>query len=167
MLVKIGPVLSKQTASSGDKQDVDKVLAFLLEKARRKLFQSKMFLTTAVYTFILKIPPLLCGTSERTCLGLVVMDNCSSNVKFSSNHTFMKSLGTELSDDDKRLPYLYWTPKSCMKHSSETSLYSWFLKMFHKKQLSSLLKKILSYKDWTRKYIGIKTSHTGVNNIDL
>ena len=24
--------------------------------------------------------------------------------------TFMKSLGIELSDDDKRLPYLYWTP---------------------------------------------------------
>ena len=38
---------------------------------------------------------------------LVVMDNCSSIVKLSSNDTFMKSLGTELSDDDKRLPYLY------------------------------------------------------------
>ena len=35
------------------------------------------------------------------------------------------------------------------------------------KQLSGLLTKILSYKDWTRKYISIKTSHTGVNNIDL
>ena len=23
----------------------------------------------------------------------------------------MKSLGIELSDDDKKLPYLYWTPK--------------------------------------------------------
>ena len=69
MLVKIGSVPSKRTASSADKQDVDKVLAFLLEKARRKLFQSKVFLTTAVYTFILKIPALLCGTSERTCLG--------------------------------------------------------------------------------------------------
>ena len=31
----------------------------------------------------------------------------------------MKSFGIELSDDDKRLPYLYWTPKlhkSPMKH---------------------------------------------------
>ena len=35
------------------------------------------------------------------------------------------------------------------------------------KQLSSLLTKILSYKDWTRKYITIKTSHTEVNDIDL
>ena len=33
--------------------------------------------------------------------------------------TFMKSRGTERSDDDKRLPYLYWTPKlhkSPVKH---------------------------------------------------
>ena len=28
-----------------------------------------------------------------------------------THDTFMKSLGIELSDDDKRLPYLYWTPK--------------------------------------------------------
>ena len=31
----------------------------------------------------------------------------------------MKSLGIELSDDDKKLPYLYWTPKlhkSPVKH---------------------------------------------------
>ena len=69
MFVKIGSVLSKWTANSADKQDVDKVLAFIFEKARRKVFQSKKFLTTAVYTFILKIAALLCGMSERTCLG--------------------------------------------------------------------------------------------------
>ena len=69
MFVNIGSILSKRTANSADKQDVDKVLAFIFEKARRKVFQSKKFLTTAVYTFILKIAVLLCGMSERTCLG--------------------------------------------------------------------------------------------------
>ena len=59
-----------------------------------------------------------------------------------THNTFMKSLGIELSDDDKRLPYLYWTPKlhkSPVKHhfiagSSKCTM----------KQLSSLLNKILS-----------------------
>ena len=69
MLVKREAVLSKRTANSADKQDLDKVLAFISEKARRKVYQSKRFLTTAVYTFILKTPALLCGMSERTCLG--------------------------------------------------------------------------------------------------
>ena len=53
----------------------------------------------------------------------------------------MKSIDIELSDDDKRLPYLYWTPKlyeSPVKHhliagSSKCTT----------KQLSSLLTKIL------------------------
>ena len=57
MLVKIESVLSKQTANSADKQDVDKVLAFIFEKPKRKVFQSKQFLTTAVYTFISKYLP--------------------------------------------------------------------------------------------------------------
>ena len=95
----------------------------------------------------------------------VVMDNCSSNVQLSSSDTFMKSLGTELSDDDKRLPYLYWTPKL---HESPVKQH--FVAGSCKcttKQLFSLLTKILSYKDWTRKYCSRKTSHTGVNNIDL
>ena len=80
-----------------------------------------------------------------------------------THDTFMKSLGIELSDDDKRLPYLYWTPKlhkSPVKHrfiagSSKCTT----------KQLSGLLTKILTVKDWTRKYCSIKTSHTGVNNM--
>ena len=61
------------------------------------------------------------------------LDNCSTptgNSAYTScqmssedivntHDTFMKSLGIELSDDDKRLPYLYWTPKlhkSPVKH---------------------------------------------------
>ena len=35
----------------------------------------------------------------------------SSEDIVNTHDTFMKSLGIELSDDDKRLPYLYWTPK--------------------------------------------------------
>ena len=73
----------------------------------------------------------------------------------------MKSLGIELSDDDKRLPY--WTPKlhkSPVKHcfiagSSKCTT----------KQLSSLLTKILTVKTGLEKYCSIKTSHTGVNNM--
>ena len=76
----------------------------------------------------------------------------------------MKSLGVELSDDDKRLPYLFWTPKlhkSPVKHrfiagSSKCTT----------KQLSSLLTKILTViKIGLEKYCSIKTSHTGVNNM--
>ena len=63
----------------------------------------------------------------------------------------MKSLGVELSDDDKRLPYLYWTPKlhkSPVKHrfiagSSKCT-----------KTVVQLVKQNThSYKDWTRKIL--------------
>ena len=76
----------------------------------------------------------------------------------------MKSLGIELSDDDKILPYLYWTPKlhkSTVKHrfiagSSKCTT----------KQLSSLLTKILTViKTGLEKYCSIKSSHTGVNKM--
>ena len=76
----------------------------------------------------------------------------------------MKSFGIELSDDDKRLLYLSWTPKlhkSPVKHrfiagSSKCTT----------KQLSSLLTKILTViKTGLQKYCSIKTSHTGVNNM--
>ena len=76
----------------------------------------------------------------------------------------MKSLGIELSDDDKRLPYLYWTPKlhnSPVKHrfiagSSECTT----------KWLSSLLTKVPKViKTGLEKCCNIKTSHTGVNNM--
>ena len=81
-----------------------------------------------------------------------------------THDTFMKSLCIELSDDDKRLPYLYWTPKLHklpVKHhfisgSSKCTT----------KQLSSLLTKILTViKTGLEKYCSIKTSHTGVNNM--
>ena len=76
----------------------------------------------------------------------------------------MKSFGIELSDNDKRLPYLYWTPKlhkSPVKHrfiagSSKCTT----------KQLSGLLTKILAViKTGLEKYCSIKTSHTRVNNM--
>ena len=76
----------------------------------------------------------------------------------------MKSLVIELSDDDKRLPYLCWTPKlhkSPVKHC--------FIAGPSKcttKQLSSLLTKILTViKTQLEKYCSIKTSHTRVNNM--
>ena len=82
------------------------------------------------------------------------LDNCSTptgNSTYTScqmssedivntHDTFIKSLGIELSDNDKRLPYLYWTPKlhkSPLKHR--------FIASSSKcatKQLSRLLTKI-------------------------
>ena len=76
----------------------------------------------------------------------------------------MKSLSIELSDDDKKLLYLYWTPKlhkSPVKHrfiagSSKCTT----------KELSSLLTKILTViKTGLEKYCSIKISHTGVNSM--
>ena len=106
------------------------------------------------------------------------MDNCStptgnstyascqmsSEDIVSTHDTFMKSLSIKLSDDDKRLPYLYWAPKlyeSPVKHrfiagSSKCTT----------KQLSSLLSKILTIiKTGLEKYCRVKTSHTGVYNM--
>ena len=106
------------------------------------------------------------------------LDNCSTPTRNSTytscqmssedivntHDTFMKSLGIELSDNDKRLLYLCWTPmlhKSSVKHcfiagSSKCTI----------KQLSSLLTKILTViKTGLEKYCSIKTSHTGVNNM--
>ena len=106
------------------------------------------------------------------------LDNCSTptgNSTYTScqmssedivntHDTFMKSLGIELFDDDKKLPYLYWTPKlhkSPVKHrfiagSSKCTT----------KELSSLLTKVLTViKTGLEKHCSIKTSHTGVNNM--
>ena len=79
-----------------------------------------------------------------TLTGGLTYTSCqmSSEDTISTHDTFMKSLGIELSEDDKRLPYLYWTPKvhkSPVKHrfiagSSECTT----------KQLSSLLNKTQS-----------------------
>ena len=86
----------------------------------------------------------------------------SSEDIVNTHDTFMKSLGIELPNDDKRLPYLYWTPmlhKSTVKHrfiaGSSTT-----------KQLSNLLTKILTViKTGLEKYCSINTSHTGVYNM--
>ena len=88
----------------------------------------------------------------------------SSENTVSTHDTFMTSIGIELSGDDKRSPYLYWTPeirKSPVKHcfiagsgKSNTKL------------LFSLLTKILiDIKTGLEKYCSAKTSHTGVNNV--
>ena len=79
-----------------------------------------------------------------TPAGISTCTSCqmSSEDIVNTHDTFMKFLGIELSDDDKRLPYLYWTPKlhkSPVKHrfiagSSKCT----------SKQLSSLLTKILT-----------------------
>ena len=87
----------------------------------------------------------------------------SSEDIVNTHDTFMKSLGIELSDDDKKLPYLYWTPKlhkSPVKHrfiagSSKCTT----------TEVSSLLTKILTViKTGLEKYCSIKTSHAGFNN---
>ena len=119
---------------------------------------------------------------KRYCIETLIkelgLDNCSTPTGHSTytscqmssediintHDTFMKSVGIELSDDDKRLPYLYWTPKlhkSPVKHC--------FIAGSGKcttKQLSSLLTKILTViKTGLEKYCRIKASHTGVNNM--
>ena len=106
------------------------------------------------------------------------LDNCSTptgNSTYTScqmsfedivntHDTFMKSLGIELPDKNKQLPYLYWTPKlhkSLVKHS-----YIAGSSKCTTKQLSSLLTKIIKViKTGLEKYCSIKTSHTGVNNM--
>ena len=127
----------------------------------------------------------------ETLIKELVLDNCSTptgNSTYTScqmssedivntHDTFMKSLGIELSHDDTRLPYLYWTPKlhkSPVKHHfiagsnkcSTEQLSSLLTKMLTviKTVLSSLLTKILTViKTGLQKYCSIKTSHTGVN----
>ena len=114
--------------------------------------------------------PKLHKSPVKKKLGL---DNCSTptgNLTYTSGQmlsediasthdTFMTSLGIELSDDNKRLPYLYWTPKlhkSPVKHRFIACS-----SICTTKQLSSLLTKILnSNKDWTRKILWCKDKPT-------
>ena len=68
-----------------------------------------------------------------------------------THDTFMKSLSTELSEEDRKLPDLYWTPKvhkSPVKHCFIAGSIKGTAK-----RLSNLLTKILSHKDWTGKNI--------------
>ena len=106
------------------------------------------------------------------------LDNCSTPIGNSTytscqmssedivntHNTFMKSLGINLSEEDKRLPYLYWTPK--LHKSPEKHRFIAVSSKCTAKQLSSLLTKILTViKTGLEKYCSIKTSHTGVNNM--
>ena len=83
----------------------------------------------------------------------------SSEDIVNTHDTFMKSLGTELSEEGKRLPCLYLTPKlhkSPVKHRFIAGL-----SKCTTKQLSSLLTKVLTViKTGQEKYCSIKTSHT-------
>ena len=112
-----------------------------------------------------KAPNNIIIICKETLIKELGLDNCSTptgNSTYTScqmfsedivntHDTFMKSLGIELCEEDKRLPYLYWTPKlhkSPVKHrfiagSSKCTT----------KQLSRLSIKILSHKDWTRKIL--------------
>ena len=108
---------------------------------------------------------------ENPCQGvkktLDVLYECEIGKFFftsTSLSTLVKSLGIELSDNDKRLPYLYWTPKlhiSPVKHCFIAGSSNCTTKKF-----SSLLTKILTViMTGLEKYCGIKTSHTRVNNM--
>ena len=79
----------------------------------------------------------------------------SSEDIVSAHDTFMKFFGIELSDDDKRLPYLYWPPKlhkSPVKHRFIAGSSKCTTKL-----LSSLLTKIPTViKTGLEKYCSIK-----------
>ena len=94
------------------------------------------------------------------------LDNCSTPTRNSTytscqmssddivntHDTFMKPLGIELSDDDKRLPYLYWTPKlhkSPVKHR----FIAGSSKCTTKTVVQLVNQNTYSYKDWTRKIL--------------
>ena len=81
-----------------------------------------------------------------------------------SHCKFIESVGLEMSEEDKNLPYLYWTPKSHkvpFKHhfiagSSKCTT----------KDLSCLLTKVLTtVKDGLIRYNNTKTCHNGVNSM--
>ena len=98
--------------------------------------------------------------------GASTYTSCQMSFKdiLNTHDTFMKSLGIELSDEDKRLPYLYWTPK--LHKSTVTQRFIAGSSECTTKELSSLLTKTLSViKTGLEKYCHIKTSHTGVNNM--
>ena len=76
----------------------------------------------------------------------------SSEDIVSTHDTFMKSLGIELSDDNKRLPYQYWTPtlhKSPVKHR----FIAGSSKMYYKTVVQLVNQNTYSHKDWTRKIL--------------
>ena len=81
-----------------------------------------------------------------------------------SHCKFIESVGSEMSEEDKNLPYLYWTPKLHkvpFKHR--------FIACSSKcttKDLSCLLTKVLTtVKDGLIRYNNTKTSRNGVNSM--
>ena len=86
-----------------------------------------------------------------------------SNVVNTQN-TFTKSLGIEFSDDDKRLPYLYWTPK-LLKSPVKHRLITGSSKCTTKKLSRLLTKECTVIKTGPEIYCSTKTSHTEVNNM--
>ena len=81
-----------------------------------------------------------------------------------SHCRFIESVGLEMSEEDKNIPYLYWTPKLDkvpFKHG--------FIAGFSKcttKDLSCLLTKVLTtVKDGLIRYCNTKTSCNGVNSM--
>ena len=79
-----------------------------------------------------------------------------------THETFMESIGIELCDGDKRLPYVYWTlklDKSPVKHHFIASSIK-----RTKKELSSLLTKICTViKTGLVRYCSVKNSQIEVN----
>ena len=82
----------------------------------------------------------------------------------STHANFVTSVGLEMSQEDKNLPYLYWTPKP-----DKTPFKHRFIAGSSKcttKDLSWLLKKLLStIKDGLIRNCATKTSRNGVNSM--
>ena len=81
-----------------------------------------------------------------------------------SHCKFIESVGSEMSEEDKSLPYLYWTPKL-----HKVSFKHCFIAGASKcttKDLSCLLTKVLTtVKDGIIRYNNTKTSRNGVNSM--
>ena len=81
-----------------------------------------------------------------------------------THQLFAASVGLKVSEEDKNLPYLYWTPKL-----HKDPIAHRFIAGSGKcstKDLSSLLTKILTViKNGLKRYCDVKTSHNGVNNM--
>ena len=110
----------------------------------------------------------------ETLIKQLGLDNCSSpkeNSTYTScqmssqdilntHNTFMKSLGIELSDDNKSLPYLYWTVKL------QKSPVKFRFIAGYKTVLQLVNQNTYIIKNGPEKYnCSIKTNHNGVNNM--
>ena len=84
-----------------------------------------------------------------------------------SHYKFIESVGLEMSEEDKNLPYLYWTPKLHKLHKVPFKHH--FIAGSSKcttKDLSCLLAKVLTtVKDGLIRYNNTKTSRNEVNSM--